>query len=205
MLKRFPDKPHEMSYKYLDILDQEGGWIGTSKGDGWRVALCHQRGGKLEGWSRHNKLLSAYDDFSPEIMDAFNDLRTPQDTILDGEWLRRRAGNKTGLNAATVWGILRWDGKWLANMEEQERWEMTQNLGLTTDGEFLKLVMSATDEFKKFFESLRDDPVLGEENEGVVFKYYKSKLVLSRKGSVKNQGHVKIKWRGGADGQSKID
>jgi len=204
MLKRFPDKPNEMSFKYLDILDEPGGWIGTSKGDGWRVALCHNKDRSIEGWSRHNTLLSAYPDFKPEILDAFKSLDTPPDSILDAEWLRRRAGNKTGINACTVWGILRWDGKWLANLEEDERWEMTKGLGLTTDGEFLKLVMSAIDKFKEFFESLRDDPILGEENEGIVLKHYKSKLVLSRKESVKNQGHVKIKWRGGADGQSKI-
>ena len=41
--------------------------------------------------------------------------------------------------------------------------------------------------------------------EGIVLKHKKSRLVLDRKESKKNNGWYKVKWRDGADGQTLTD
>jgi hypothetical protein len=199
-LKRFPDKPHRMSQDNLDKLDEEGGWLATAKGDGWRCELIHTKEGEFVAVSRHDKRLDDLSDFDSRIIEAFKALNTPPDTVIDTEWLRRRAGHASGASGCVVFGILRWGGKWLHRKTESERWEMTKNLPL--DGEFLRLAEFADHGFREFFETLRDDPVRGELNEGIVLKHEKSRLVLDMKESKKNQLWVKIKWRDGADGQS---
>ena len=200
MQTRFPDKPNRMSQDHLDKLDEEGGWLATSKGDGWRCSLIHTKGGEYFAYSRHNKRLDDLHDFDPAIMESFKSLNTPPDTILDTEWIRRRAGNATGASYCSVFGILRWGGKWLHRKTEEERWAQTQALEL--DGTHVRLADWADHGFRKFFETLRDDPEKGPINEGIVLKHKKSRLVLDLKGSVKNQMWVKIKWRDGASGQS---
>lgn len=200
MITRFPDKPNRMSQEHLDTLDAEGGWIATAKGDGWRCLLVHTKDNEHQAWSRHDKRLDDLSDFDQRIIEAFKALNTPKDTIIDSEWLRRRAGNNSGANACVVFGILRWGGLWLARKTEVERWEKTKALPL--DGEFLRLAEWADHDFRKFFETLRDDPERGELNEGIVLKHEKSRLVLDLKESKKNQLWVKIKWRDGADGKS---
>lgn len=199
-LKRFPDKPNRMSQDHLDKLDAEGGWLATAKGDGWRCELIHTKEGEHGGLSRHNKRLDDLTDFDPKIIEAFKAMNSPPDSIIDTEWLRRRAGNLSGASGCVVFGILRWGGKWLHRKTEADRWAQVQELPL--DGVFLRLVEFADHDFRKFFETLRDDPIRGELNEGIVLKHEKSRLVLDVKGSANNQLWVKIKWRDGADGQS---
>ena len=186
-LERFPDKPHEMSQAHLETLD-DGNWIATAKADGWRACSLHMRNGDYQVWSRLNNRLDTNADFAAEIIDALKALDLPPDTILDGEWMRRRAGNKTTVNKIVVWGILRWDGKWLSRITEEERWAMTTTLPL--DGHCLELSEHRERGFKAFFEQLRTDPL----NEGIVLKHRKSRLILSRNGSKKNPQWVKIKW-----------
>jgi len=193
MLTRFPDKPHEMSKSKLDDLDHEGGWIATSKGDGWRCMLINQDG--CQAWSRHNKRLDDLNDFNPDIMESFRALETPPGTILDTEWIRRRTKAKG--NFCMLIGILRWGDKWLHRLKEKERFDRL--LELKIDGQALRQPRHRWHSFGSFFRLLEStDKII---YEGIVLKHQNSRLILNTKESKKNPLWVKIKWRGGADGQ----
>ena len=117
MLNRYPDKPIRISQDRLDELDN-GQYIATFKRDGWRAVLVRTPEGNHQVWSRHGKRLDTMNDFDPAIIEAFKTLDVPHDTQIDGEWERRRAGNKEGANCVTIFGILRWGGKWMARTSE---------------------------------------------------------------------------------------
>jgi hypothetical protein len=198
MLKRYPDKPHRISQDRLDELDN-GQYIATFKRDGWRAVLVRTPEGEHQVWSRHDKRMDQWPDFDPKIMEAFKALDVPPDTQIDGEWERRRAGNKDGANCITIFGILRWEGKWMARTSEEERWAKT--LELPVDGEYLKFPEHTDTDLRAFFERSKEDW----SNEGIVLKLKKGYLTLDRKESKKNNGWYKIKWRDGADGQTLTD
>jgi ATP-dependent DNA ligase len=177
----------------------DGSYIATFKRDGWRGVLFHTPEGQHEVWSRHNERLDTLSDFDPKITEAFKALKTPPDTQIDGEWERRRAGNKEGTNRIAVFGILRWAGEWLSIVPEEQRWVKT--LALPLDGQYLFVPEHTESSFRAFFEDSKKDWA----NEGIVLKHKKSKLVLSRGDSEKNRGWFKIKWRDGPDGQTLTD
>jgi hypothetical protein len=197
-LLRLPDKPIRISQDKLDEMDN-GLYIGTFKRDGWRAVLCHTEESEYQVWSRHNKRLDTLPDFDPAIIDAFKELDTPAGTQIDGEWERRRAGNKEGANRVAIFGVLRWDKKWLGRAPEEERWERT--LALPLDGSYLFVPEHAEHGFRDLFERSKEDWA----NEGIVLKLKKSRLILDRRESKKNNGWYKIKWRDGADGQTLTD
>lgn len=196
MIVRFPDKPYRMSQDRLEQLDKEGVWIAQAKKDGWRAHLIHTPNDTHECWSRHDKRLDTERDFDQGIIEVFKAMNTPKDTILDGEWLRRRAGNALGLNIVSVWGILRLNGSWLANEIEEKRWALTQELKV--DNKLITIPECVRTGFKQFFEDMQKDPA----NEGIVLKHKNSRLILDRKESKDNPLWIKIKWRDGADGKS---
>lgn len=198
MLTRFPDKPRRISQSRLEGMDDDQ-YIATFKRDGWRAVLVHTPDGKHEVWSRHNTQLDTLSDFAPEILEAFKALNTPPDTQIDGEWERRRAGNREGANRIAVFGILRWKEEWLSRTPEEQRWAKTLELPL--DGQFLFVPDYTESGFREFFELSKKDLA----NEGIVLKHRKSVLTLSRQGSEKNRGWYKIKWRDGPDGQTLTD
>jgi hypothetical protein len=197
-IDRFPDKPHRISQDQLDVLDN-GQYIATFKKDGWRLILLTTAEGEHQAWSRHGKRMDTHSKFDQGILEAFKAFDTPPLTQIDTEWEAMRQGNKEGVSRCAVFGILRWEKKWLARIPEEERWART--LELPVDGKFLYIPEHTEEGFRAFFE----DSKASYDNEGIVLKHKRSRLVLSRKGSQKNQTWLKIKWRDGADGQTLTD
>ena len=197
-LLRKPDKPHRISQDQLDVLDN-GQYISTIKKDGWRCVLLTTADGMHQAWSRHGKRLDTHTKFDPSILRAFEKFDAPPMTWIDTEWEAIRQGNKYGISRCMVFGILRWDKKWLARTPEEERWART--LELPVDGKFLYLPEHTEEGFRAFFEKSKESY----DNEGIVLKHKKSRLVLDRKGSKKNALWLKIKWRDGASGQTLTD
>ena len=204
-LTRHPDKPHRISQSRLEEMD-DGSYIGTYKKDGFRCTLLTTKECEHQAWSRHGNRLDTESDFDPQIIEAFKEIDPPPLSEVDTEWERRRAGNQKGVNRCAVIGLMRWEKKWLAREPEDERWGRT--IAMPWDGKFLYLPESAESGFREFFEKSkecwvdRDEPG---ENEGIVLKLKKGRLILDRKESKKNQSWYKIKWRDGADGRTLTD
>ena len=84
---------------------------------------------------------------------------------------------------------------------EDQRWSRVLNLPL--DGNLLYVPEYTEVDFLEFFDKSKEcwkskkEPG---ENEGIVLKHKDSKLVLNRKGSVKNMMWFKVKWRDGPAG-----
>lgn len=194
---RYPDKPVRCPVSILQSMD-DGQYIGTFKRDGWRVELEKTEVGEHVAFSRHDSRLDTLKDFDPKIMEEFKKLDLPAGTILDGEWERRRAGNKEGANRVAVWGVLKFAGQWLNTVVEEVRWNMI--LKMKFDGKYIFVPDHSNSGFVQFFEDSKKDWA----NEGIVLKHRKSKLILDLKSSANNKGWYKIKWRDGVNGQTII-
>lgn len=198
MLERFPDKPVQVSADMLERIFHDSEYIGTFKRDGFRAVLCHTSDGEYSVFSSSNSRIDRFSDFDPQILEALKQLDLPRGTYLDGEWERRRAGNKEGLNRCAVWGVLRWEGQWLHKIPEEQRWAKT--LSLKLDGKYIYVPAFADTNFRELFNRSKLD--CG--NEGIVLKHKKSQLVLDTRGTAQNKGWYKVKWRDGPDGQTII-
>lgn len=193
-LRRYPDKPFERPASSLSEFDTKAGkWIATAKYDGWRCLIVIDNG--VEFWSRHMKKLPVSD----RLREAVQSLNLPQGTVIDAEWMARRAGVKDELIFLIT--IMWWAGAWQGGKPEEVRWQETKNILVGKGTDFpIRLPLYATEKFSEFFERTKNDPT----TEGIVLKEVTSTLVGDNSDSKKNGCWVKVKWRAGDDGKTII-
>jgi ATP-dependent DNA ligase len=197
MRRRFPDKPNEMSASQLPILDLQGGYIATAKQDGWRCMIEVDGNGKIEFLSRTWRPLP----ISPRLKDLVASMGLPKNTMLDTEWMARRADvTQETLHLITIpW----FDDVWLGDQYETTRWARAVELmgKLPLEAQTLFSLPKWTDsEYSKLFEWSKANP----STEGIVLKRKNSYLIGHLRTSWTNTSWIKIKWRAGLDGQTRI-
>lgn len=184
LISRLPDKPYQRSPSSL--VNMSNDYIATYKYDGWRCMAVIDGG--ISFYSRNRNKLPINDNIAKQVLS----LGLPNGTVLDTEWMARRAEIKDEvLYLITVMWL---DGKWVGNADESTRWSICSELKLT---ENIKLPEHATASYNDLFNSSKLSPI----TEGIVLKHKNSKLIGDMSESKKNGMWIKIKWREGNDGK----
>ena len=112
--------------------------------------------------------------------------------MLDGEYMGKRDGQPESCH---VWDVVEFQGSWIGlEMPLSERWAMLRSI---IPCRFI--VPCATEDFAGFFESSKRPGV-----EGIVLKRLDSRFFGSYRENKVNTGWLKIRWRGGEDGQLRL-
>lgn len=201
---RCPDKPLRISQDSLPGFDQEGGYIGTYKYDGWRciidwdgedVGFFSRRDVDSGGPTQHK----VCESLVAEVRKFLIDNGVPPNTRLDAEWLARRT---EGPEVIYIFGIQYLNGEWLGRDIEDLRWTIVETYKY--DQPHVRLADFTRENFTEFFEKIRAKneglPEGKQPVEGIVLKRVDSKLLGNTKVCKLNQGWFKIKWRDGASG-----
>lgn len=200
-LKHYPDKPWEQDPRHLDEWDRSGNYVCQQKIDGWRtvIILTDER---IEYVSRHNKSLNR--DVEPEIKKEAEILRKifPVQTQLDAEWLSRRSCSKEYNLRPKMFllDILRYGDTWLLDKKLRDREEIL--FKNPTNLECIAPPLAAEPgQFRNFYEAQKKISF----SEGVVIKHLDSTIIGNRRECVKNPLIFKVKYRGGADGEQRME
>lgn len=178
---------------------ENGEYIATAKYDGYRCIFITED--DIEPcWSRRAKNLGGPSKHptSDELLEAINkfriDNKIPNNTMLDAEWMAKRAsvGQPDFL---AVFGVFYWGDKYLGRKLETKRWELISGLQYN---DRIKLVEHTEENYVDFYREHEGNPLL----EGVVLKHKYSKLVGHLQKSKKNPLWMKCRWRSGDDGQT---
>jgi ATP-dependent DNA ligase len=130
----------------------------------------------------------------------------PDRSQLDAEWLSRRAAtNKKTKPKLILFDVIRYDRRWLLRTTYEARWALLKEIFSRVDTSLIpdiELVPTAEDgKFVEFYEAQKLLP----HSEGIVVKHKQSTLVGDRKESKKNPRWMKIKFRGGSDGNMSME
>ena len=188
MIARYPDTPVQSSELVLPTLP-EGQWIAQMKYDGWRCLVEVRPDRHLLFTTRHDKPCPVSDALRRELIGALG--RLPAGTVLDGEWMCRRAG----VTHERLWlfDVLRLDrDDWQLPRPAADRFALLREL-VPAD----LVVPWATGGYAAFFEQTKGDPA----TEGVVLKHVASSYLGSTRECRTNPMWLKVKWRAGGDGQ----
>lgn len=180
---RFCDKPLEVNSL---VGYEDNKYVAQAKLDGWRCIIIFNENGSIETRSRVNKSL----DICSELAEALSKLNVPPNSMLDSEWMARRPGH-VGKELIYLFGVLYWNGEWMGQHSERERWELVKNLQVVADP--LRLPAYTTTGYEAFYESTKNDPTA----EGIVLKDLDSKLLGNLRECKDNPLWYKLKWRGG--------
>ena len=184
---RAPDKPREAYIQMLAPLDH-GNYVIQSKLDGYACVISFD-GKTITAKSRHNISLPVHQS----ILDEFKELNIPTPWMLNGEWMKLRAGLTEQFYLFDVMYI---DDKWQGQKDYIDRWNwLVDNIKTSS---LIQLVRTGYHDFVKFMEQCIDDPL----TEGVVIKHKKSKLIGSLKDSKINPQWIKVKHRAGVGGDT---
>lgn len=196
MLARFPDKPTPSVASVLPTLPR-GQYLAQFKWDGWRCCTTVGRPGAadaLEFDTRQAKSCPVSDALRADLAAAL--AAVPPGSILDGEWMARRAGNAEGEERMWFFDVLRLGGEWVNARPAAERFDLLRRyVPPSLIGPWTVHV-----DYAAFFESSKADP----RTEGIVLKHVDSPHTASTRKCVVNPFWLKVKWRDGADGQKLI-
>lgn len=186
----YPDKPVQAGPLILPAL-QAGDWLAQFKYDGWRTLIYKDQAGMLQLLSREREPIPS----SRKALEALaEDLRPlAPDTLLDSEWVARRAGNAAGVERFVVFDLLRWRGVDYTQREALARW--VELCGLVPH--HLR-VQATRDAYGAFFDESKRDPL----TEGIVLKRITSPFLGSCRKCRVNPQWLKVKWRAGDDGKT---
>ena len=187
---RYPDKPLMSSLGALDSL-VEGEWLAELKYDGWR-ALVRWDGKDVTLTSRHKKPLPATAGLLAQLRDEFARHHRLQSVLLDGEWMGRRDGQNESL---VLFDALEINGKPCWGLRADERFTLLLGLHL-----HIPTAVFDDRNYRELFLWSKVEPGC----EGIVLKRKDSRLIGSVRGSADNPNWLKIKWRDGFDGQTRI-
>lgn len=198
----FPDKPGlTLAPQGLNAI--RGEWLAQPKPDGWRclVLIGHD---DVRYISRAHKPLPVSQELR-EQWDAELIATFGADTLLDAEWLQRRPSART--ERLWVFDLLAATGYTTRQMSAIERWEMLERTLGPGHGLLLPTVLTATQvERETFWNDIRPggprhDPAY----EGMVLKDVESRYIGSVRACAANPRWIRVKWRGGADGQTELE
>lgn len=188
---RYPDKPIRATPAVLPSL-AEGDWLVQFKYDGWRD-LVRWDGTRATHTSRHNQPLPV----GPEIIaETAAMLRGLPPMLLDAEWTGRRAGLRERLY---LFDMLEHDGAWLGAVGAEDRYRRLRK----TIPERVHLVTIADGWFEGYAEMFEESKT-DERYEGIVLKRCDGRFVGSVRESIENPAMLKIKWRAGESGTTKV-
>lgn len=208
-MMRFPDKPAiELGRRGLSKLPS--GLIAQAKMDGWRcvVEFIDSPGVRTTYISRHKKSIPITGRVAMQIEEALAGL--PTGTILDGEWLGRRPGQRD--ESLWLFDIMQLgDGVPLWQQSTLERWRILESvvpewLRVPTDtsGAYAALAGLPWD-YTAFFDEIQSHPIYGQLCEGIVLKAATAKYIGSVRQCALNPGWMKSKWRIGESGQTLVE
>ena len=190
---RYPDKPMRISLDELCTPRyHDGKWVAQVKEDGWRaVPEADENGHFPQVVSRRNKVMAV----SQEILDGLSAAGVPPGSILDGKWMKYRAGSTERLY---LFDSMRFGDAWQINVpyEERRKWLYDINWAAATS-DLIRTPRETTTDILEFLLECMDD----EDAEGIVLKKLTSRLKGKWNDCAINPLWVKIKWRDGADGQ----
>jgi len=202
MIQYYPDKPVDRSPDDIQEWDRRGCFICQQKIDGWRAIVTF--GKEIQVLSRHNKVLP----IEPEILEELEQLSKilPEKTVLDGEWLSRRACSKVKKLQPKlyIFDMMRYEGTRLKTMMYERRLDLVRHFQrevwkrLARPSERILLPKQAEKgKFAEFYEAQKKTG----HSEGIVVKHKESILIADRKESKKNPLWFKVRYRGGCDGE----
>ena len=203
-LKHYPDKPFEHSPDSIETWDN-GKHICQQKGDGWRLEICKGKG-EIAYITRHNTdYTKQMEDHLKAQMEIISTV-LPDRSQLDSEWLSMRAcTNKKTKPKLLLFDVVRYDKKWFLQKHYEDRWALLQEILGRVDPDLIpdiELIPTAEDgKFVEFYEAQKKLP----RSEGIVVKHKKSVLIGSRKDCKDNPRWMKVRFRGGSDGEGSLD
>ena len=179
----YPGKPKEITIGTLfRMLSENPDWVCEPKWNGWRCELVSNCT-ELRAFNHNGDKLSYF---------STNGIIMPDNTQLDCEWVDRRTTNTK--NLLVVFGILKYEGKVLEGIKEQEIRDINESLfqknKIRSEGELnIVLVKRFKNEFERHFSRLKNN----DEIEGLVLKNQKAGLEISYKGKFKSCNQIKVK------------
>lgn len=201
---RSPDKPIRTSQEALTSFDKEGGYILTTKFDGWRciidwdgekVGFFSRRCPELGGPTAH----PVCESLRKECLELLKVNEIPPNTRLDAEWIARRTN---GPEKLVIFGIQYLNGEWLGKDSEDLRFTIVETFKYNQPN--VKLVEFTRTNYVDFFNLIKSrDEKLAENQqqaEGVVLKKATSCMLGNLKTCKENSGWYKVKWRDAASG-----
>lgn len=190
---RYPDKPTPSGPGVLPDLP-DGEWLAQMKSDGYRCLLAWNAQCPTFT-SRHAEPLPASVDLGCDVIGALDGLPP---LLLDAEWMGRRDAQPEGL---VVFDLLAYDGRWLGEKQAGQRFAELLTLWRSVrERPTVRLVEWATSGYHAFFERSKTLPGV----EGVVLKHTTSRFIGSTRRSQDNPLWMKVKWRGGESGQTRL-
>ncbi len=196
-LFRYPDKPTASGPGILPTL-ADGEWLAQMKHDGFRC-LVEWNGHTPTLTSREQKPIPASIDLRCDLIAALDGLAP---MLLDAEWMGRRDGQREGL---VLFDVLAVRGRWLG---EEPAWDRFLRLvalrgvggaPLRVLPPTVRLVDWTHEGYPAFFERSKQPGV-----EGIVLKHRASRFIGSTRRCVDNPQWLKVRWRGGEDGQTPL-
>jgi ATP-dependent DNA ligase len=187
---RYPDKPTTSSLGVLDHL-VDGEWLADLKYDGWR-ALIRWDGNMVTFTSRHRKALPGTPGLLLEARDCLHGLPP---ALLDGEWMGRRDDQPESLVFFDMLEIGA-ESCWSRTADDRRTRLVGMIQRLTPR---IRMVEYVDRGYRDFFERSKVPGCVG-----IVLKRKDSKLIGSIRNSVDNPNWLKVKWREGFDGQTRV-
>jgi ATP-dependent DNA ligase len=187
----YPDKPVQAGPLILPGLGGQD-WLAQFKYDGWRTLIYKDHAGQLHLLSNKRKPIDASPGARQKLAEDLRHLAP--DSLLDSEWVARRAGNAQGVERFVVFDLLRWRGTDYTRRGALDRW--VELCGLVPAA----LRVEATrEDFAAFFEESKRHPL----TEGIVLKRTTSPFLGSCRACRVNPQWLKVKWRAGDDGKTR--
>ena len=206
---RYPDKPVEATPAVLDTLTP-GEWLAQTKPDGWRCLIdcaVENKGPRdvmrLEFLTRHAKPMPIDEDLAHRVSVWLHNTGLPR-LLIDAEWMGRRDGQPESL---WVFDLLTQGDPWeLGGKPAWMRFDMLRTLCRDfPPPDRVRLVEWTSGEgdtisYADFFERVRYQPGI----EGIVLKRASSRYIGSIRHCAENPDWLKVKWRAGESGQTRI-
>lgn len=187
---RFPDLPMEAKPSIFDTLG-DATYLAQLKFNGWR-AMYEWDGSALTIWGRHKRaLVEPTPGFLADTARWMRERELPP-CLFDGEWMGRRDKDKAQVDErAWLFDMLAVNGAWIGGQSVEYRWAV---LGQFAPPELV--VPCVTGRYREFFDMSRTVPGA----EGIVLKRTGSRFFGKVDKSFLNPAWIKVKWRGGEDG-----
>ncbi len=192
---RYPDKPTECTVDFVNNIS-EGDWLCSAKYDGWRMPIYsdgHKRACLFTGTG--NRMQKVPPAIISEIGQICEQL--PPMSVLDSEFVGPRGGHPPRV---FLFDVLAFNGKWLTNVEFQNRWAIIQSVVAPNLQGSVSIAETVARNFEDYFNQLKhiwynSGCALLDLCEGVVLKRKTGTLSLSPRSNVKSAHQFKLKYR----------
>jgi ATP-dependent DNA ligase len=195
---RHPDKPIDTAPSVVKGMKNKQ-WLAQAKYDGWRLQVYVDGPGHVRCLTRMGRPIEqacrkswTTDSFSESFVKLLQDMKLPAGTVLDAEFV----GPRGHLDPAIyIFDMLAWDGEWLTTETYEQRWARCEYLKLPNGP--IHLAETVESDFIGFFERLKAtwDGKSIDLCEGIVLKFRKGKLKLSRNSCQKSDSMFRLKYR----------